>query len=132
MATDKWVAPEAIYEFVMAQLILRSVGFKTSEMEVVLNAEDASPLTKTTDVDLLIQRGDKQERIGVGTIKLTKSKVNKMWVYWLDVASKDMINNFDTYKQTSGIFKGADLMLTHLAKRGFVIQDTAILETDDR
>lgn len=120
-------APVPAYEFVMTQLILRANGIKTSEMDVMFTIKDVN---KTT-VDLRVTQGDKIEIIVIGSLNLAESKVKKMWAYWTEVAAEQIITNFDTYQKRSQVFKCVDILLKHLVKLGFNLQDTPIIETHD-
>lgn len=114
-----------IFEFVAIQLVLRSVGFKTTQMEVVLNVHDK----KSTSLDLVVTQNTLNEIMHIGIIKLPLVKVQQFWEQWLESVSYKILHNFDKYKEKLNAFRTMETMLEHLETRGFAIADAAIIQT---
>ncbi len=116
-----------VYEFLAIQLILRSVGFKTSEMEVTLLATDK----KSTSINLELNRDGLVDTMDIGTLKLSLVKVQQFWEIWLANATADLHKNLAKYKVKLKAFKLAESMLEHLEKVGFELSDVPIEKTFD-
>jgi hypothetical protein len=120
--------PNEVHEFVMTQLILRSVGFKTSEMTPVF----ADVGEKLTSIDLELTREDKKEVISLGFIPLQMKNVLKNWKIWTQVAAKEILDNFKISKSEYSnlvAYKTMDTLLNHLAEMGFVLVSTEVAST---
>lgn len=116
-----------IFEFVAIQLILRSVGIKTSEMEVVLNVHDK----KNTSLDLALNQNGLIDTLHIGVLKLPLIKVQQFWESWLESASKQILKNFDKYKLKLKAFRTMETMLEHLEQLGFALSDAPISQTNN-
>lgn len=120
--------PKVCREYVATNLILRSVGFKTSELTVAFTKNGKT----TVDVELNIQREDTTFVIELGNIKLSHKIVLDYWENWLQTASKELVDDFADAKKlfySLDAYKTMEILLEKLQERGFKVQDTNILET---
>ncbi len=116
-----------VYEFLAIQLILRSVGFKTSEMEVTLVATDK----KATSINLELNRDGLIDVMDIGTLRISLVNVQQFWETWLSQATADLHKNLAKYKAKLKAFASAEAMLEHLEKVGFELSDVPIEKTFD-
>ena len=120
--------PQEVFEFVMTQLVLRSQGFKTTEMTPIIT-ESGKNLTA---IDLEIKRDDKIDYISLGIISLNLKIVLKNWATWVELASKEILENFKISKSEFSnlvAYKTMNILLKHLEDKGFELTSTEILST---
>ncbi len=115
-----------IYEFLAIQLILRSVGFKTSEMEVSL-----LQVKNSTTLSLELNQDGVCDTLEIGTIKRPLVQVQQFWEQWLAAATKDLHKNIVKYKEKLKAFRTMEAMLEHLEKVGYNLTDVPINNTFD-
>jgi hypothetical protein len=116
-----------IYEFLAIQLILRSVGFKTTEMEVSLLQVKPT----ATTISLELNQNGLCDSLEIGTLKLSLVKVQQFWEEWLAKATKDLHKNIVRYKEKLKAFRTMETMLEHLEKVGYNLTDVPINNTFD-
>lgn len=125
--------PAPVYEFVMAQLVLRGSGFKSSELRTIIKEEKNNP--KVSSVHLGVIRsgpnGTNQHSIGIGTINLALAKVRLAWSRWLAIAGDSIVKNFDEWQKRSVVYSEMERILVSLEQAGFVIQDAPLADSFD-
>jgi hypothetical protein len=120
--------PQEVFEFVMTQLILRSVGFKTSEMTPIFDKAGEN----LSSIDMELKRSDKTELISLGFIALDMPVVLKNWISWTELAAKEILDNFKVAKSEYAnlvAYKTMNTLLKHLEEVGFELVSTEILST---